>query len=464
MGKKNMAQLKTWNTEEPFNYKEGDFDKYLNAIIHEWLKTLTTLAYILIPMFFFLDYFIMPPELLPRFGIYRLISTIIVIAQFFIIRNTRPNNFSYFHGYFIAINVGGIIALMTVDLGGFNSSYYAGINLVIIGVILLIPWRVIHSAINSVMIVSMYLIFNIVAAKDYDPTILINNLFFLCSTALMAVSINYVKHKLVRKEFLLMVELRKARDAIWSEMELAKRIQTALLPDNEKITDYEVAAKMLPAKEVGGDYYDIIETAQGEKWVTIGDVSGHGVDSGLIMMMAQTSILSIVNNTNNPQPSDVLCAINSVINENISRLGSDHYMTMMAIKFDENYMTVAGKHQDIIIYRAEKNKTETILTNGTWLGIAKDISRAQKDLKVPIANGDVIMLYTDGITEAMNKKGEMFGQVHLEQILDQYADLPVNKIIGKIIKEVNNFQTEQLDDMTLLILKKCKEQKKPDTE
>ena len=126
---KNIAPLKTWNSDEPFNYEENDFDLYLNRIIHEWLKTLTILAYILVPMFFFLDYFLMPPELLPKFGVYRLISTVIVVIQYFIIRNTKPSRFSYFHGYFIAINVGSIIALMTVDLGGFNSSYYAGLNL-----------------------------------------------------------------------------------------------------------------------------------------------------------------------------------------------------------------------------------------------------------------------------------------------------------------------------------------------
>ena len=457
MNGKNMAQLKPLNTEEPFNYEENDFNIYLNGIIHEWLKTLTTLAYILIPVFFFLDYFIMPGELLSRFGVYRLISTIIVVGQYFIIRYTKPSNFSYFHGYFIAINVGGIIALMTVDLGGFNSSYYAGLNLVIIGVILLIPWRVIHSAINSLIIISMYLAFNIIAGKSFDSGILINNLFFLCSTALMAVSINYVKHKLVKKEFLLMVELRKARDSIWSEMELAKRIQTALLPDKEKISGYEITAKMIPAKEVGGDYYDILETADGDKWVTIGDVSGHGVDSGLIMMMAQTSMMSVVNTSSNPKPSDVLCAINTVINENISRLGSDHYMTMMALKFNENFMTVAGKHQDLVIYREETNRIETITTSGTWLGIAKKIGNFQKDLEVPFHEGDILLLYTDGITEATNEAGEMFGMQRLEQTLDQYAHLPVGKILDRIIITVTEFQDEQHDDMTLLIVKKMPE-------
>ena len=174
------------------------------------------------------------------------------------------------------------------------------------------------------------------AGLDYSAPVLTNNLFFLSSTAIIAVSINHVKHKLVKKEFFLLVELKKARDALWSEMELAKRIQTALLPDREKIRGYEIAAAMFPAKEVGGDYYDIIETPKGDKWVTIGDVSGHGVDSGLIMMMAQTSISAMVGNCSECQPSEVLRRVNHVIKENIARLGSDHYMTMMAIHLNES--------------------------------------------------------------------------------------------------------------------------------
>ena len=195
-------------------------------------------------------------------------------------------------------------------------------------------------------------------------------------------------------------------------------------------------------------------TSKGDRWITIGDVSGHGVDSGLIMMMAQTSVLSTVNNPGNSKPSDILCSINTVIRENISRLGSDHYMTMMALKFTDVDMTFAGKHQDLIVYRAGVNNTEIVTTEGTWLGIAERNGSFQKDNTVPISEGDIIMLFSDGITEATNKKGEMFGQIRLEQMLDQYADLPTNKILDKIVREVNTFQEEQLDDMTILIVKK----------
>jgi sigma-B regulation protein RsbU (phosphoserine phosphatase) len=439
---------------EEFSFEANQFDDYLNGIIHEWLLTLAALAFTLVPIFFILDYFTQPPQLIARFGVYRLISTILALAQYFIIRNSKPSLSSYYHGYFVSINVGGAIALMTVDLGGFNSSYYAGLNLVIIGVNLLLPWKAIHSAANSLIIIFMYVFLNLISGSPYQSSNLTSNLFFLCSTAIIAVSINHVKYKLVKKEFELLVELKKARDALWSEMELAKRIQTALLPHKEKIKGYEIAASMMPAIEVGGDYYDIIETENGDKWIAMGDVSGHGVDSGLIMMMAQTSIVSMVNNSENCNPSLVLQSVNSVLRENITRLGSDHYMTMMAIRFNEKEMTFAGKHQDIIIYRAALNKTEVIQTTGTWLGIADHIGKYLVDKSVKIDEDDIILLFTDGITEATNADGQMYGQERLEQALNHYADLPVGKLLDKILGEVKEFQEEQLDDMTLVIIKK----------
>ena len=431
-----------------------NFDQFLNRIIHDWLKTLTFLAISLVPLFFILDFFIVPKDLLKQVGVYRLLATLIVVIQYFIIRLTRPSSLSYLHGYIVSIVVGGVIVLMTRDLGGFYSSYYAGLNLVIIGVNLLLPWRAKHSAINSGIIIFLYVLVNYLEISDYRTNHLVNNLFFLCATSVIAVSINYVKHQLIKKEFYLMCELKIARDSIWSEMELAKRIQTALLPDKQKIKGYEIAATMIPAKEVGGDYYDIIETPKGDKWITIGDVSGHGVDSGLIMMMAQTSILSKVNNNGSCGPSELLQSINGIVRENLSRLGSDHYMTMMAIRLSQSQMTVAGKHQDLLIYRAALNKVEAITIPGTWLGITEDIKNCTKELSVKINTGDIVLLFTDGITEATNSDGDMFSQDGLEQALNRYADLPVRKLRDKIIEEVTSFQEKQADDITLVVVKK----------
>ncbi len=436
------------------NLLADDFDTHLQGITHARLKTLTALGFILVPLFFLLDYCTLPKDVILRIGVYRLVSTFLLLAQFFIIQKTRHSRFSYLHGHFVSINVAGIIALMTIDIGGFNSPYYAGLNLVMIAVNLLLPWNAIHSTINCGMVVSFYIILNFSAGLDFDYPILYNNLFFLLATAIITVSINYVKHRLVHQEFLLLIELKKARDALWSEIELAKRIQTALLPDKKKIRGYEIASEMLPAKAVGGDYYDVIETDQGKRWALIGDVSGHGVDSGLIMMMAQTSIQATVNNNSESSPSEILKKVNRVIRENLDRLDSDHYMTIMAIRFDDNEMTVAGKHQDIIVYRATSNKTENIETNGTWLGISDDIDEYIRDAIISIDDGDVILLFSDGLTDAADGQGEMFGQERLENALHKYADLPVNKILEKIMTDVNEFQKDQLDDMTLMVIRK----------
>ncbi|MGD2125132.1 MAG: PP2C family protein-serine/threonine phosphatase [Desulfobacteraceae bacterium] len=442
------------NNTGTLHFDDQDFGTYSSSNIHEVLKTLTALALILVPAFFILDFYTMPKDLLQRFGLYRLTATAIVIAQYILIRQTKPSKLSYLHGYFFSVIVGGMIALMTVELGGFDSRYYAGLNLVIFGVNLFLPWKTRHSAINSIIIISMYLFLNIMTGQEYSSAILINNLFFLFSTAIIAVSITYVKHKLVEQEFYLLVQLRNARDALWSEIELAKRIQTALLPDKELLKGFEIAAMMVPAKQVGGDYYDIVETPNGGKWVTIGDVSGHGIDSGLIMMMAQTSILSMINSSLNVKPSEVLAQVNKVMRENISRLGSEHYMTMMAIHLSDSQMTVAGKHQDVIIHRSFMNKTEVVPTDGTWLGISDEIRDYLKDATIKIGADDIVLLFTDGITEATNKDGAMYGQERLEQALNRYADLPVGKLVDRIIEEVKAFQEEQLDDMTLVAIKK----------
>ena len=90
---------------EEFSFEAHQFEDYLNGIIHEWLLTLTALGLHPAPIFFLLDYFTMPPALIARL-VYRLISTILALTQYFIIRNSKPSISSYYHGYFVSINVG----------------------------------------------------------------------------------------------------------------------------------------------------------------------------------------------------------------------------------------------------------------------------------------------------------------------------------------------------------------------
>src|SRR3990172_11579193 len=147
-----------------------------------------------------------------------------------------------------------------------------------------------------------------------------------------------------------MKKLIETSSALWGEMELAKKIQTVLLPEKPEIPGYEISAFMRPAVEVGGDYYDIIN-AGGMNWVVIGDVSGHGIPAGLIMMMVQTAINVTLSKNPKMPPSELLQAINMTIKKNIIRLGGDKYVTITALAvFDNGRFHFSGLHQNILIY------------------------------------------------------------------------------------------------------------------
>jgi len=247
-------------------------------------------------------------------------------------------------------------------------------------------------------------------------------------------------------------ELQKARDALWGEMALAKKIQTVLLPQNPAIEGYDVCAFMEPASEVGGDYYDVIRVKD-KYWVVIGDVSGHGVPAGLIMMMLQTTIKTVINQNPLISPSDLISIINMVITENIKTLGEDRYVTMTVFSVAENGTFVyAGAHEDILIYRAERGEVESIKTNGMWLGIKDDIARYLADNSFSLEIDDVILLYTDGVIEALGKNNILFSERKLVEILNQLGGNTVEEIKKGIVEELKAYVWQ--DDITLIVIKR----------
>lgn len=260
----------------------------------------------------------------------------------------------------------------------------------------------------------------------------------------------------MKKDFFARGDLKAARDALWGEMEVAKRIQTSLLPRNRRVPFYHLGAVMLPADEVGGDYYDVIETAHGEVWVSVGDVSGHGVESGLIMMMTQTSIFTTVNQVPGLRPAKVLAGVNSVIKQNIHRLGADRYMTLSVIKLEKDRLVAAGKHQDILVHRGSTGLVEAVPTTGTWIGVVDDLDGMLSDTVIPISAGDTVLLHTDGVTEAADSNGTMFGDERLQQALSSYSSYEVDDIITSIVRDVRVHMAVQDDDITLLALRRVK--------
>jgi serine phosphatase RsbU (regulator of sigma subunit) len=443
------------------------FEAYLDGLIHRWTATIAVLALTLYPLFGVLDYFTMPRDLLPRFLTYRGIVTVAVLVQYVVVRSTRPSRFTILHGYVYNAITAGFITWMTVDLGGFNSSYYAGLNLVVIAVNLLLPWRPIHSAVNGILVLAMYVAANALFGGPFEVAKLVNNLFFLGGTVVIAIAVAQAKYQLIANEFMTRAELlnanldldrsrqelKAARDALWGEMEVAKRIQTSLLPQNRRVGGYDVAARMQPAAEVGGDYYDIIQADEERNWIAIGDVSGHGVESGLVMMMTQTSILSLVHENPRLSPAEVFSAVNDVLLENISRLRATRYMTLNVVRLGEDGLTVAGKHQDVLVWRCAARKVETVANEGCWIGVVDDTRGHVEDQVIAMRDGDLALFFTDGATEAMNAAGEMFGEERLAAALAEVAEKPLPEALEALFARIAAFRAVQDDDVTMMLVR-----------
>lgn len=260
--------------------------------------------------------------------------------------------------------------------------------------------------------------------------------------------------------------LEAARDELWGEMQLAKKIQSNLVPKAPSVSEYTIATYMVSADEIGGDYYDVVNEG-GRDWIIIGDVSGHGVPAGLIMMMVQTAIHVTV--AQNPQiaPSKLLAAINGPIKKNIRQIGEDKYMTMTALAvMDDGVFNFAGMHQEILIYRKDTADVQTVETTGMWIGVADNVEGCFVDKSFALNDGDAVVLFTDGITEATKRQEAaetdadkpvsddlpMYGIERLICALKQSGNKPVEAIKSAILDSLKGYESN--DDVTFVVLKR----------
>jgi len=242
------------------------------------------------------------------------------------------------------------------------------------------------------------------------------------------------------------------------EMELAHKIQTCLLPTSflNIHPDFEIAAAMVPADEVGGDFYEIALDKSGLMWVSIGDVSGHGVTPGLIMMMAQTVHTTLTTGPGHDARNAVV-RINEILYKNVSeRLGERHFMTFNALRYlGDGKFEHAGAHLRIIVHRRESGESELIRTRGVYLNFRKDISKPTKNSYFELGEGDVMVLYTDGLTESENPDGEMLDISGLIRIVEKHIRLEPEAMKESIMADVLEWcDNKREDDMTLVIVKR----------
>jgi phosphoserine phosphatase RsbU/P len=244
------------------------------------------------------------------------------------------------------------------------------------------------------------------------------------------------------------------KERLSRELEIAARIQTSILPRNMQVPGLEITATMLTATEVGGDYYDVLPTDHG-CWIAIGDASGHGLTAGLVMMMVQTGVATLVRARPDAPPSEVVRTLNQVLFENIhERLEAERHMTLSLMRYSvDGRLVVAGAHMDAIAWRASTQTTELLATMGTFLAITDDIDHVNVEQQWQLAPGDLLILLTDGLTEAEDVRGRPLGYEGVVEVIESRATEPVAAIQAALTDAVTRHSPTLADDCTIMVLR-----------
>jgi PAS domain S-box-containing protein len=238
------------------------------------------------------------------------------------------------------------------------------------------------------------------------------------------------------------------------EIAIAHRIQTQMLPRNVTIEGLEFASAMRPAEDVGGDYFDVLPARNGA-WIAVGDVAGHGLSAGLIMLLLQSAVAATTRSLPDARPSEVLALVNGTLYEAIhGRLERDEHVTFSLIRYTrDGRLVFAGAHEHVLVWRARTGEIEAIQPDGTWLAVAVEISRYTTDAAIQLEDGDVVVLYTDGITEAMSREGRMFDFDRLVAAISACASRAPADVVRAISDAVAAWMHVQHDDQSLLVFR-----------
>jgi sigma-B regulation protein RsbU (phosphoserine phosphatase) len=246
---------------------------------------------------------------------------------------------------------------------------------------------------------------------------------------------------------------RRSRAARARDLEIARQIQTSILPRRVDVEGIEISAGMVPAEEVGGDYYDILPVTGG-CWIGIGDVAGHGLGAGLIMVMIQSMVMTLVRSNEKARPRDIVGLLNRLLYENIrGRLNQDDHVTFCLMRYGgDGQVVFAGAHEEILVWRTT-GLCERIATRGTWLGAVRDIDKVTEDQTLQLQPGDLMILYTDGLIESRNKSGKHFGFERLAALVEKHRSESADAIQRRILGRLKRWTDKQEDDVTVIVVR-----------
>lgn len=244
------------------------------------------------------------------------------------------------------------------------------------------------------------------------------------------------------------------------ELRIAREIQMSLLPQGPaRMPGLTVTAHCSPAREVGGDYYDFLPIDEHRIGILIADVSGKGTSAALYMAELKGLMLSL--SQIHQSPRNLMVAANRIIADN---LDSRSFITMTYAVLDLEHRTMTyarAGHTPLIHLPAQGagGRVQVLVPDGMVLGLTLDdgerFETLLEEVTIPLETGDIFVLFTDGISEAMNEADELFGEARLGELVESHATLPFDELRERILRDVRAFTGEPgpHDDMTLILIK-----------
>jgi sigma-B regulation protein RsbU (phosphoserine phosphatase) len=235
------------------------------------------------------------------------------------------------------------------------------------------------------------------------------------------------------------------------QISVARSIQQSFLPQKPPLLEgYDIAGANFPSEEVGGDYFDFVPIVEGQWGIAIADVSGKGIPAALLMAGFRASLIAEIRN--NYAIRTIFRKVNNVLREMTSR---DNFITGCYGVLDSRNRVFTfsnAGHNPPILLRAS-GEVERLAEGGPLIGVIQDAKYQERPIW--LGNGDLLMLFTDGVTESMRADGEEFGEERLIDLMRSTRELPASEIVQRIHNEVSEFAGERkrLDDVTLIAVK-----------
>jgi serine phosphatase RsbU (regulator of sigma subunit) len=242
--------------------------------------------------------------------------------------------------------------------------------------------------------------------------------------------------------------------ALGKELAMAQTIQRQILPEKPAVLGgFDIAARYFACGAVGGDYFDYVPLADGRTMVVVADVSGHNLASGMIMVSARAMLRTLASVL--PDCNAVFTTLAARMFEDLTR--TERFLTAAAVALQSGAGAVeyvSAGHNDLLVYRKASDRVESIASDSTIVGFLPNPEYQTRRLE--LEPGDCLLLYTDGITEAMDETGAMFGDERLAALFAQLAPTRSAKhIVDGIVGELDAFRRGQrgTDDVTAVVIR-----------